>query len=323
MTISVTLCTHNGAAFVAEQISSILGQTRPPDEIVLSDDASTDDTVALVVEAVRAAGSGAPALTVIENTVALGVVRNFEQAILATKGELIALCDQDDVWEPDRLEALAQRFDSDAGLLCVFTDATIIDGSGADTGATLFQRLEICQQELNAVRDGRGFAALLRRNLATGATMVFRRSLLEGTVPFPGDWVHDEWLAIVAAARGGLGVGEMRPTRYRIHGANAIGVIEPTLRYKLGRMLEPRGQRNRVLAHRGAVLAERLAAVGAPASLVTEARRKAVFEARRARMPRNRVLRAVPVILLAFSGAYGRYASRGVMDVVRDLLQPA
>jgi glycosyltransferase involved in cell wall biosynthesis len=317
------LCTHNGAAFVAEQISSILGQTSPPDEIVLSDDASTDGTVALVVDAVRAAGSGAPALRVIENANALGVVRNFEQAILATTGELIALCDQDDVWEPDRLEVLAQRFESDPGLLCVFTDATIIDGSGAVTGATLFQRLELRQQELSALREGRAFGTLLRRNLATGATMVFRRSLLEGAVPFPAEWVHDEWLAIIAAARGGLGVGETRLTRYRIHGANAIGVIEPTLRYKLGRMLEPRRERNRILARRGVVLAERLAAAGAPAALMIEARRKAVFEARRARMPRNRVLRAVPVMLLALTGAYGRYASRGVMDVVRDLLQPA
>ncbi|WP_434316717.1 glycosyltransferase family 2 protein [Leifsonia sp. P73] len=323
MRISVALCTHNGARFVGEQVASILSQARLPDELVLSDDASADGTVAIVAGAVRAAGGGAPELTVIENPVALGVVRNFEQAIQAATGDLIALCDQDDVWERDRLEALAQRFEADPGLLCVFTDATIIDGDGAPTGATLFQSLELRADELDAVRDGRGFGALLRRNLATGATMVFRRSLLEAAAPFPDEWVHDEWLAIVAAARGGLAVVESRPTRYRIHGANAIGVIEPTLRYKLGRMLEPRGERNRTLARRGAVLAERLPAMGAATDLVTEARRKAVFESRRARMPRNRLLRAVPVLLLATTGAYARYASRGLQDIARDLVQPA
>ena len=108
MRISVALCTHNGARYVTEQVESILRQTLPPDEIVLSDDASTDDTVALV----RAALAAHPnvELRVFENDPALRVTKNFEQAVVACTGDLVALSDQDDIWAPDRLERIAEVF---------------------------------------------------------------------------------------------------------------------------------------------------------------------------------------------------------------------
>ncbi|MGN7799184.1 glycosyltransferase family 2 protein [Leifsonia sp. 22587] len=323
MRISVALCTHNGAAFIHEQVGSILRQTLPVDEIVLSDDASRDGTVAVVSSLIGEAGVGAPRLTVLRNSVPLGVVGNFEQAVSATDGDLVALCDQDDVWEPDRLRVLAAHFEKDPQLLCVFSDATIVDDTGTEVGATLFGRLQVGARELNAVRDGRAFDALLRRNLATGATMVFRRSLVERALPFPAEWIHDEWLAIIAASAGHIAVETAPLTRYRIHASNTIGVAEPSLGNRIRRVLEPRADRNAGLARRGAVLVGRLVAEGASDDVVRSARSKARFEARRARMPRNRLLRAVPVLLLALTGGYVRYASRGAMDVVRDLAQPA
>ncbi len=323
MRIAVALCTRNGARYVGEQIASILDQERRVDRIVLSDDASTDGTADLVIAAVGDRGPSAPELTVFRNDPPLGVVRNFSQAIAAAGADLVALCDQDDVWEADRIERIAARFESEPDLLCSFSDAQLIDDDGQPLGASLFGRLEVGPRELGAIRAGEAFPVLLRRNLATGATMVFRRELFEAAAPLPSEWVHDEWLALVAAALDGLGVEEAPLTRYRIHSANTIGVVEPTLGHKVRRVLQPRSDRNAGLARRSAVLARRLAALGVSAETERAARRKAVFEARRARLPRARLLRVAPVVLLAATGDYRRYASQGALDIVRDLLQPA
>ncbi len=137
--------------------------------------------------------------------------------------------------------------------------------------------------------------------------------------------MHDEWLAVIAAATGRVGVVREATIDYRQHGRNQIGVTEPTLRYKVSRVLEPRGDRNTKLARRFAVLADRLGALGdaVPASYVSAARKKADFEAKRAAMAPNRLRRVGAVLGLARRGLYGRFASRGRSDIIRDLLQPA
>ena len=320
-TVSVALCTYNGAPFVDAQLRSIRSQTRPPAEIVVSDDGSADTTVA-VAETVLA---GFPEARVIRNERPLGVVRNFQQAVTATHGDLIALSDQDDLWLPEKLERMSARFADDPGLLFLHTDARLIDGVGRPAGGTLFASLEVTQADRDAVHAGDAFRVYLRRNLATGATVVFRRSLLEATLPFPDEWVHDEWLAIIAAALSGADLLDEPLTEYRRHGSNQIGVADPTLRGKVARVLQARGDRNRGLARRAAVLVERLEALGdrIPAATLESARRKQAFEAERAAMPATRALRLPAIVRLAVRRDYERFASRGRADILRDLLQPA
>ncbi|MBC7760514.1 MAG: glycosyltransferase, partial [Candidatus Saccharibacteria bacterium] len=117
--VSVALCTRNGAQFIEAQLRSILNQSVQPHEVILSDDASTDDTVA-IARAVMNDDSG-PILTVIPNPIALGITANFEQAILACSGEFIALCDQDDVWHPHRLSRALQQFEAQPSLDLLFS----------------------------------------------------------------------------------------------------------------------------------------------------------------------------------------------------------
>jgi len=319
--VSVALCTRNGATYLAEQLGSIFAQTVTVTELVLSDDDSGDGTVALARELADAAGIP---LTVLENWPPLGVTRNFEQAVRHATGDIVALADQDDVWHADKLERALAVFDDPAALL-VHTDARLIGPTGDPLGATLFEHLEVSDDELWLEESGRGFDAVLRRNLATGATVVFRRSLLERALPFPETWVHDEWLAAVAAAYGGLRVLREPTVDYRQHGANEIGVAAPTLRRKIARVVgEPRGERNRVLAAKFTELAARLGDIdGLAPELVAAANDKAALERVRARMPRTRVLRVASVTRLAASGAYARFASRGRLDILRDLLQRA
>jgi glycosyltransferase involved in cell wall biosynthesis len=324
--ISVALCTYNGADYVEEQVASILDQSRAPDELVVSDDGSSDGTLDVVAATVEAAASRgvSPEVVVLAGATPSGVTANFERAVAKTTRSLIALSDQDDVWHPGRLDRLSARFD-DAGLTFLHTDARLVDDAGAPLGSTLFESLELSDDELRLEEEGRAFEALLRRNLATGATVVFRRELLEHARPFPPEWVHDEWLAVIAAATGRVGVVREATIDYRQHGRNQIGVTDPTLGYKIRRVLEPRGDRNTRLARQFAVLAERLGALGdaVPAAYQAAAREKARFEAIRAGMPAARIRRIGTVIALARRGLYGRYASRGRTDIIRDLLQPA
>lgn len=323
MGISVVLCTHNGAAFVDAQVRSILSQTLAPAEIVLGDDASTDDTVGIVERAVADLG-GATRLVVRRHDPALGVVGNFADGLARASGDLVALSDQDDLWHPRKLAEIAAVFERDAGLRLVHTDARLVDADGAPIGITLLQALEATAGERAGLERGDAFATLLRRNLVTGATVVLRRELVDAAAPFPDGWVHDEWLAAIAAATGGLRLLPDALVDYRQHGGNQIGARRPTMQDRLDRLREPREPRASRRIERTAALVRALERLGdevRPGAL-DAARARLGFETRRRDLPRNRVARIPRVAGAAFRGEYARYA-RGSFDVLRDLAQPA
>lgn len=319
--ISVALCTHNGARYLPAQLESILGQTVPPDEIVLSDDASTDDTVA-IAEAIVAQHPGVR-LRVLRNLTPLGVTKNFEQAVLATEGDLIVLSDQDDIWYPNRIERAAAEFVHRPELLLLHGDARLVDADGEPLGSDLFEALEATSWELDSIAQGRAIDVFLRRNLALGAATMFRRSLLETAVPFDAGWVHDEWLAVIAAATGSGTVGFIPEPiiDYRQHGANQIGVRKLSLRGKIRRLMQPRRERNRRLLAAFEHLTARLEQLGVSPEVLAAAVQKVEHERVRNGLPRARVLRIVPVLREVRTGRY-RTKGRGAPDVLRDLVQP-
>ena len=327
-TVSVALCTRNGARYVAEQVRSILAQRPAPLELVIGDDDSSDDTVAIIEATVAAALASDSALAthlvVRHHRPALGVVGNFADAMAHCRGELVALSDQDDVWRDDKLATLVPLFDADPELELVHTDARLVNADGAPLGHSLLEALEVTATERAGLTHGDGFAVLLRRNLVTGATVVFRRTLLDAAQPLPAEWVHDEWLAAVAAAHGS-GALRLLPEPlidYRQHGANEIGARRPTLADRWAKLSEPRDDRAPLLAERTRLLAERLDALEVPAERVAQARAKHAHEARRRDLPRWQPARIPGVVAGAVRGRYGRY-SRGAIDVLRDLVQPA
>jgi glycosyltransferase involved in cell wall biosynthesis len=323
--VSVALGSHNGARFLGEQLASILAQARPVDEIVLSDDASTDDTVELAERLVaehRASG-GNVELRVLRNRPARGVTANFEQALRAASGDLIALADQDDVWRPDRVSRALDAFAPRPGVQLVACDATLIDADGAELGTTLFGTLGLGDALRERLDGPAAFDELLRRNLLTGATVMLRRELVERAAPFPPSWVHDEWLAIVAAVTGGLTVLPDRLIGYRQHGANQIGVTALGWSGRFGKLREPRADRNARLLARATDLAERLPAIAAPHAVTAErVAEKLAHERVRSGLPARRVRRIAPVVREWRMGGYGRYGL-GAQDVLRDLVQPA
>jgi len=243
--ISVALCTHNGARYLGEQLRSICAQSLAPGEIVLSDDASTDGTVSLARDILHECLASRPGLrielVVLQNQPALRVTKNFEQAVRACGGDLIALSDQDDIWQPDRLRIMEEQFAQRPELTLLHTDARLVDGQAHPLGQSLFQALEVKPVELEWIHGGLALHAFLRRNLVTGATTMFRKSLLDVALPFPREWLHDEWLGAIASVTGRVDVLEQALIDYRQHGANEVGARRPTLAQNVRRAFASRG----------------------------------------------------------------------------------
>jgi hypothetical protein len=226
--LSIALATYNGADFLPEQLESYLRQTRPPDELVISDDASVDDTFAICS---RFAEDAPFDVTLSRNETNLGVVANFDKAIRACTGDVIATSDQDDVWYPHKLAVLTTALEANPGAGLAFSDADIVDETLQSTGTRLWNEAGFDSRRQEAVRQGRGFEELfLGSNFVTGAAMAFRSELRQWCLPVATDvrdLIHDGWIALVAAAVSDIvPVGEPLIS-YRLHEAQAVGLGNP------------------------------------------------------------------------------------------------
>lgn len=208
--VSVAVCTHQGAAFVGRQLESILEQTRPPDEVVVSDDASTDGTVELVEDMAR--GASVP-LRLRSNPRPLGFRRNFEGAIGECSGDVVFLSDQDDVWLPEKIEAMLPAFTEDAAI--VHCDAVLAGPDLEGSGETVFGRHPPLGGGASTPLE------VIRGMGIPGCTMAFRSELREVLVPFSGLWGHDLWIALVGGALGDVVPVDRRLMLYRRHSAGA------------------------------------------------------------------------------------------------------
>lgn len=320
----VAMCTCNGGRFLIPQLESIVAQTRKPDHIVVSDDLSTDDTWTKLQDwasAVRA--EHGIRVTLVQNVVRLGVTKNFEQAIRALDTDIVFLADQDDVWLPNKIELLLARF-ADSATMLAHSDATLIDENGKDLGKSLFEALRLSDREKELVQRQHFFEIYCRRNLVTGTTAAFRRELLGMALPFPEDWIHDEWLAACAAAESKVAMLTDKLTQYRQHGTNAIGVpvtaVSRLTLYAMRVARTPRDEHLRYKLRRLDALRERLveanAVDGDKLALLDEAR--AHFE-RRIRFGRSPTSRVTSILREYKASGYHRFAD-GFAGMVRDVI---
>jgi len=320
--LSVVLCTFNGEAFLRPQLESILDQSLLPGEVVIADDASSDHTLEILQEFAERAEAMGITWRIIRRESPLGPAANFWATLREAKGEFVALADQDDVWHTEKLGVLRSRLVDDPRLLLVHSDATLIDRSGRATGS-LLDSLRATREEKASLVGGEGLRALLRRNLVTGATVMIRRNLLDRAGELPEGWVHDEWLALVAAAGDGLALEPRELIDYRQHGQNAIGATKTTLSDAIGRLGDDRAAfhaRQRSRREGIASLVE-----GSAGWMSAEHRRalraKISHQMFRIGLPNGRWRRVVPVFVAWARGDYSRY-SRGLFDALRDLSLP-
>lgn len=325
--MSVVLCTYNGARFVAAQVISVLEQSSPLHEIVLSDDGSADDTVSIAEKTFHDYAESHPEMRtrmiVTRREMPIGVARNFESALARATGSMIALCDQDDVWLPEKLGTMTSSLVAAAPSLA-HSDAYITDAAGHRTGGLLFDTLRLTKRERAQERSGRSLDVLLRRNTVTGAAAMVSAELVRLALPVPDAWIHDEWLAIVAAITGDVTLIEEPLLEYRQHGSNQIGVTELSNEVRFARLRAPRGERNGRLLARAEQLLERLPGLGhGPESDVTRlVGGKVAHERFRSSLPTRRVPRIIPIVREVVTGRYRQFGL-GAQDVLRDLVQPA
>jgi glycosyltransferase involved in cell wall biosynthesis len=324
--ISVALCTYNGARFVAEQIQSIFDQTLPPNQIVISDDGSSDETLAAAQEAIAHAITNNADLASVdivffENARPLGVTKNFQQALEACSGELVALSDQDDVWVVNKLEVMVNAMDSEPNAGLAFSDARLVGADGSDLGASLLDTLRVSALTIKRINQGDAFDVLAKRNIVTGATVIVRKSLLQRALPFPASWVHDEWLAMVASMLGKVIYVPEELIQYRQHSANVIGAKKLSVGSALGRFGQSRAERNSRLVARARDACEFSETLFGNESLVVQLQDKLRHEEVRSSYPARRWQRILPIISEWRTGRYVSFGL-GLPDILRDAVQP-
>lgn len=217
--LSIALATCNGAKHLPAFLDSIARQTTLPDELVASDDTSTDKTQSILSD--FAAIAPFP-VRLLFNKTRLGVTTNFTNAIAACSCEHIALADQDDVWRADKLAKLKAALTA-PGVLAAFSDAAVVDANLQPLGYTMWQRVSFTPHEQARLHDGDGFAVLLKHHVVTGATLAFNASLRDLALPIPVSWPHDAWLALLAVASGGVTAIPETLIAYRQHNGNIVG----------------------------------------------------------------------------------------------------
>lgn len=220
LSISIAMCTYNGAPFVKDQLDSLAAQSRKPDEMVVCDDGSSDGTVRIVREFIARAPF--PVLLIV-NRKNLGPTKNYEQAMAHCKGDIIVFADQDDVSRADRLRQIEDTFKERPGLGAIFSDSAVVDENLKPLGYTLWQSIRFSNEERDLVRSGRALEVLLRYNVASGANMAFNAQYKDLILPVPRGCLGDHWMALVCAAIGELGMIEAPLIEYRKCRGQVIG----------------------------------------------------------------------------------------------------
>lgn len=324
MKISIAMATYNGGKYLREQLDSFLAQTRLPDELVITDDCSTDDTPAIIE---TFAASAPFEVRWEQNKKNLGYTGNFNKALMKATGDLVFLSDQDDAWFPEKLDRMERYALDDPEALVVMNDAALTDGKLNDTGLTKLGQI--------------ASAGLSESSFVMGCCAAVRRELLDLCLPIPAGYKgHDGWIVKMAE-----GVGRKRVFAdvlqwYRRHDENESQFIAnrttkvtrvTVFRLRLVRLVRAWAQQEQALAAsleqmRAFLDGVRCARDRCVLPLTDEfdaflgrlEERLSVAEARQAVRAKPRAKRLPAVVGLWRKGAYGE--SAGVKTAVLDLL---
>ncbi len=221
--ISIALCTYNGAKYLTSQLESYLSQTQLPDELVVCDDCSLDDTVTIL----EGFAERAPfSVRIWANNPNIGSTKNFEKAISLCSGDIIFLSDQDDIWMTNKIEKVTNEFDRDDKVGMVFSDVELVDGASESLGGSLFES-GIKAEERILIEKGELFSILLGRDIVIGAALTFRSKFTNAILPIPTDipnMIHDGWIAMIISAVAKYNFLDEPLIKYRQHDEQQTGV---------------------------------------------------------------------------------------------------
>lgn len=230
MKISVALCSYNGGRHIGEQLASIVRQHRLPDELIICDDGSRDETLEIIERCKSSAGFPVHTHVSTEN---LGSTKNFEQAVRLCRGDVIALSDQDDVWAPSKLSIIEQSLEENPRAGFVFSNAAMVGEDLSPLGYRLWDAVHFSARERRLFERGLATAVLVRFNVVTGATMAFRSRYRDDVLPIPPRWVHDGWMALVLSTLAPCAFVDQDLIQYRQHSGQQIGGRRHSFREKI------------------------------------------------------------------------------------------
>lgn len=204
--VSVVIASYNGSRYIQSQILSILEQSYKPYEIIVTDDASTDQTINVL----KNITSEIP-IVLISSDKNRGFVKNFEEGISAAKGDIIVLADQDDLWATNKIEMLVANIGNN---MLIHSNYSLIDANGN-------------LQKNSAKKKGAVFddpKKFFYKNCVTGCTAAFKSELRKNILPFPERLAyHDWWIGYAAAMKGGIKYCDNDLTLYRQHETQDTG----------------------------------------------------------------------------------------------------
>jgi glycosyltransferase involved in cell wall biosynthesis len=218
------MATYNGERFIRRQLQTVLPQIGGDDELVLVDDASTDHTLGVVES------FGDSRIRIFRNAENLGVDATFERALGLARGEGLFLCDQDDIWYPEKIERVMEVFYTNSDVTLVISDARIIGAEGEEISPSYF-----------GVRGAfaPGVVANIIKSKFLGCAMAVRSCMRERFLPFPAKLPgHDMWIGVVNEVYGKTFFMNEPLIAYRRHGGN----ISPERRECINKMLTWRWQ---------------------------------------------------------------------------------
>ena len=239
MKISIALATYNGSQYLAEQLQSYLDQDRMPDELVISDDCSTDETCNLIEKFSESAPFD---VRFIRQPKQLGYVANFDCALGMATGDLIFLSDQDDVWLPQKISELCEFIEKKPDFLLILNDAEITNDDLSRTGLTKLGQLRLAGSPDSA--------------FVMGCCCAIHRELLDLGLPVPeGVKGHDNWLVDFSNGLHTTAVVEKVLQLYRRHDSNESSVIANSTR-RVNRIDRIKRQVSRAFSREADSLAE-------------------------------------------------------------------
>ena len=206
--VAVVVATYNGASFLLAQLESIAQQTHKPAQIIIVDDASSDDTVRIANNFAAAY----PEVLVVQNETRLGYIKNFEKGMLLATASYVALSDQDDIWVSNKLEKLLFAIGDQ---MLAYSDSELIDANGG-----------LLHQKMSSIKNQLAYHTPVMYAIgawAPGHAMLFKKELINKAVPFPVLVTHDFWLGFVATCYSKVVYVNEPLVHYRQHTQNAIG----------------------------------------------------------------------------------------------------
>lgn len=211
--VSIALCTYNGEKYLIEQLDSLVHQTHRNLEIIVVDDCSIDSTVNILEEYSHKYSF----IKVYQNEINLGYIKNFEKALSLCAGDYIALCDQDDIWN---LEKVTLQVNAIGDSLLIYHDSEFIGNDGLPMDKKMSDVINMYQ--------GNSCKPFLFFNAVSGHACLLKKELLKYSLPFPNGVFHDRWLAYTATNVGSIKYLDQALVKYRQHENSDTNILKLT-----------------------------------------------------------------------------------------------